>query len=58
MVGLPDGVKKFEDRIPACDRQTDRPELTTGQWVVGNGSTDLDGSRGSWVSIRDPLTHE
>ena len=30
MVGLPDGAKKFEDmcnrldRIPACDRQTDR----------------------------------
>jgi len=27
--------------------------------VVGhesNGSTDLDGSHGSWVSIRDPLT--
>ena len=36
-------------------------ELIIGQWIFGhgsNGSTDMDGSHGSWVSIRDPLTHE
>ena len=30
-----------------------------GQWVLGNGSngsTNLDGSRRSWVSACDPLT--
>ena len=32
--------------------------VTHGSWVNSNGSTDLDGSHGSWVSIRDPLTHE
>jgi len=36
-------------------------EPTTGQMVVGhgsNGSTNLDGSRGSRVSTCDPLTHD
>jgi len=33
------------------------PELTTDQWAKPNGSTNLDGSRGSWV-ICDPLTHD
>ena len=31
-----------------------------GQWVVGhgsNGSPFMDGSRGSWVTASDPLTH-
>ena len=31
---------------------------TKAELTVGHGSTDLDGSRGSWVSTRDPLTHE
>lgn len=32
-----------------------------GQWVMGhgsNGSLILDGSRGSWVNVSDPLTHD
>ena len=36
-------------------------ELKMGQWVMGrgsNGSTYLDGSHGSWVSIHDPLIYE
>jgi len=35
------------------------PELTLGQWVMwhrSNGSTDLDGSHGSWVTKYDPLS--
>jgi len=34
---------------------------TMGQWVMGhgsNGSTNLDESRGSWVSTCDPLTRD
>ena len=36
-------------------------EMETGQWVMGhgsNGSPFLDGSRGSWVTASDPLTHD
>jgi len=32
-----------------------------GQWVIGHGSNVspfLDGSRGSWVTASDPLTHD
>jgi len=32
-----------------------------GSFVIGyvsNGSTDLDGSHGLWISICDPLTRE
>jgi len=35
-------------------------EMEMGQWVMGhgsNGSPFLDGSRGSWVTASDPLTH-
>jgi len=35
-------------------------EMEMGQWVMGhgsNGSPFLDGSRGSWVTAIDPLTH-
>jgi len=35
--------------------------MEMGQWVVGhgsNGSPFLDGSRGSWVTASDPLTHD
>ena len=37
------------------------PEMEMGQWVMGhgsNGSPFLDGSRGSWVTALDPLTHD
>jgi len=36
-------------------------EMEMGQWVMGhgsNGSPFLDGSRGSWVTASDPLTHD
>jgi len=36
-------------------------EMEMGQWVMGhgsNGSPFLDGSRGSRVAARDPLTHD
>jgi len=35
--------------------------MEMGQWVMGhgsNGSPFLDGSRGSWVTASDPLTHD
>ena len=35
--------------------------MEVGQWVMGhgsNGSSFLDGSRGSWVTASDPLTHD
>jgi len=42
-----------------------RTEVAVGQWVMGhgsNGSTNRDGSRGSWVSTcigtHDPLTDD
>jgi len=31
-------------------------ELTMGQWFMSHGSNGW--SHGSWVSIRDPLTHD
>jgi len=37
-----------------CSFVSENSDLTMGQWVVGhgsNGSTDLDGSHGLWVSI-------
>ena len=40
---------------------THHPEMTMGQRVMGhgsNGSTILDGSRGSRVSVHDPLTRD
>ena len=36
-------------------------EMEMGQWVEGhgsNGSPFLDGSRGSWVTAGDSLTHD
>jgi len=35
-------------------------EMEMGQWVMhgSNGSPFLDGSRGSWVTASDPLTHD
>jgi len=36
-------------------------EMKMDQWVMGygsNGSPFLDGSRGSWVTASDPLTHD
>ena len=35
--------------------------MEMGQWVMGygsNGSLFLDGSHGSWVTARDPLTND
>ena len=32
--------------------------MEMGQWVTGHGSPFLDGSRGSWVTASDPLTHD
>ena len=40
-------------RMSLCNR-ADSGSVSHGS----NGSTDPDGSHGSWVSIRDPLTHE
>ena len=36
-------------------------EVEMGQWVMGHGSTGspfMDGSRRSWVTASDPLTHD
>jgi len=41
--------------------QLSRTEMEMVQWVMGhgsNGSPFLDGSRGSWVTASDPLTHD
>ena len=43
------------------DRRIGEAEMEMGQWVMGhgsNGSPFLDGSRGSWVTASDPLTHD
>jgi len=48
-------IRNFNERASSW-RDYRRAELTMGHG--SNGSTDLDGSHESWVSIRDPLTHE
>ena len=35
--------------------------MEMGQWVMGHGSNEspfLGGSRGSWITAGDPLTHD
>jgi len=45
----------------SCFSRDLAPEMEISQWVMShgsNGSPFLDGSRGSWVTAIDPLTHD
>ena len=51
-IDVPNSLAKASDRRVRADNE---------QWVMGhglNGSTNRDRSHGSWVSTRDPLTHD
>jgi len=52
----PSQAAVLSDRLNVSEVTMDQ-----GSWVMGhgsNGSTNLDGSRGSWVSTCDPLTYD
>ena len=49
---------RLESQVFAVTAVFDRYALENRKWVSGsNGSTNTDGSHGSWVSSCDPLTH-